>query len=127
MSTISISHTIRNPWDTAGFEEIVRHILGPRYSVSIVLIGDTVAKKLNKQYRNKTSPANILTFPLTKNEAEIFLNVAGIKREAHRFGFTPSQHGRFLLIHGCLHLKGHTHGSTMERAEERALKKFAIR
>lgn len=127
MSTISISRTIRTPWDTADYEDIVRHILGSKYSVSIVLTGDTTAKKLNSTYRNKDTAANILTFPIAENDAEIFLNVAGIKREAHRFGFTPSQHGRYLLIHGCLHLKGHTHGSTMERAEERLLKKFAIR
>ena len=127
MGTISVSHTIRNHWDTAGYEEIARHILGAHFSLSIVLIGPATARKLNKTYRNKDNPANILTFPLAKDAAEIFLNITAIKKEAHRFDFTPSQHAQYLLIHGCLHLKGHTHGRPMEQAEEKILKKFAIR
>lgn len=127
MNTITVSRTIRKPWNTAGYSDIVRHILGPKYNVSIVLIGNTKAKQLNKKYRNKEYAANILTFPLGNTDAEIFLNIPGIQQEAHTFDFTPSQHARFLLIHGCLHLKGYTHGGTMEQAEEHLLKKFNIR
>lgn len=127
MNTISVSRTIRTAWSTAGYGDIVRHVLGTHYTVSIVLIGNKKAKQLNKQYRNKDYSANVLTFPLDKTTAEIFLNIAGIKQEAHTFDLTPSQHARYLLIHGCLHLKGYTHGGTMEQAEERLLKKFNIR
>lgn len=127
MNSFSVSKTIRNPWNTSGYRNIVRHILGDTFSVSIVLIGSTKATQLNKKYRNKEYAANILTFPLDEHAAEIYLNISGIKKEAHTFGFTPSQHGRFLLIHGCLHLKGYTHGVTMERAEQRLLKELSIR
>jgi probable rRNA maturation factor len=72
-------------------------------------------------------PANVLSFPLTKNSGEIVLNIAKIKREASKFGFSPQGHAKYLLIHGCLHLKGYTHGSTMEQAEERLVKKFSLR
>lgn len=127
MSTISVSRTIRSPWNISGYVEIARDILGLQHNLSIVLIGDTKARALNLTYRKKNKAANVLTFPIKKNTSEIFLNISGIKREAHQFSFSPSQHAKYLLIHGCLHLKGYTHGSTMEQAEERFLKKFAIR
>jgi probable rRNA maturation factor len=125
MKTVTVSRTIRSAWSTAGYGDIVRHVLGIHYTVSIVLIGNKKAKQLNKQYRHKNYSANVLTFPLDKTNAEIFLNIAGIKKEAHRFDFTPSQHARYLLIHGCLHLKGFQHSSIMEKEEKKYLKVFS--
>jgi probable rRNA maturation factor len=127
MGTFSVSRTIRLPWDTNGYDTIARDILGVRYTLSLVLVGDTKARELNLQYRNKDTAANVLTFPLDKNSGEIFINIRGVKREAHLFDLTPSEHARFLLIHGCLHLKGYTHGSTMEKAEELFLKRHVLR
>ena len=127
MSTIDVSKTIRTPWSTSGYKEIVRGVLGSDYSLSIVLIGNAKARTLNKTYRNKDTPANILTFPLNKDFGEIFLNIAKVKTEAKKFDLTPSGYAKFLLIHGCLHLLGYSHGSTMEKAEKRLLSKYSIR
>jgi len=125
MGHFSVSQTIRLPWKTTGYEKIARDILGADFDLSIVLIADKKAFFLNKQYRNKETPANVLTFPFSKKSGEIFINIAKVKREARDFGFTPQVHAQYLLIHGCLHLKGHSHGSTMEKAEEYFLKKHS--
>ncbi len=127
MGVISISKTIRSRWSVIGYEEIVRAILGKKQNLSIVLIGDKKAQTLNKTYRNKNKSANILTFPLGENVGEIFINIAGVKKEAHLYDLTPSGYAKYLLIHGCLHLKGYAHGSTMDKAENKFLKKFSIR
>lgn len=127
MGTVTVSQTIRKPWKTSGFEEIVQDVLGSRYSLSVVLIGDKRALRLNRAHRKKDTPANVLTFPLTDIEGEIFINVDKAKREAKTFGFTQTEHIKYLLIHGCLHLKGYTHGSTMEKAEETLIKKYILR
>jgi len=82
---------------------------------------------LNKTCRGKDAPANVLSFALDTTAGEIYLNVPRIRREAHAYGLTPHGHAKFLFIHACLHLKGHTHGSTMEQAEEALLKRFDIR
>lgn len=124
---MAVSRTIRSKWSTAGYDDIVRHILGKRYELSIVLIGDTTARTLNRTHRGKDTPANVLTFPLDDTSGEIFLNIPKIKRQASTFGLSPAGHAKFLLIHGCLHLKGHTHGVTMEKAEERLAEKFDLR
>jgi len=123
----TVTRTAHRPWNTADFCGIARHVLGSSYLLSIVLIGDKRARVLNSTYRNKTKPTNVLSFPLSKHSGELFLNLARIQREAHRFGLSPQGHAKFLLIHGCLHLKGHTHGSTMEKAEKQLIKKFNLR
>jgi probable rRNA maturation factor len=119
--------TLHRPWDTEGYCEIKATVLGERYDLSIVLIGDTRARTLNRAHRARTTPANVLSFPVTPRAGEIFLNIARIRREAATFGLSPEGHARFLLIHGCLHLKGYSHGGTMERAEARLLKRFNVR
>jgi rRNA maturation RNase YbeY len=124
---VSVAKTIRSAWSTAGYDAIVRHILGARYSLSVLLCGDRTAARLNREHRGKDTAANVLTFPLTETSGEILLNIAKVRREASKFGLSPQGHAKFLLIHGCLHLKGYTHGSTMELAEERLAKKFDLR
>ena len=124
---LHISRTIRQEWTTTGYENIVRSILGKTYSLSLVLIGDTRARALSTTYRNKSTNSNVLTFPITTTDGEVFLNIPRIQREAHIFGLTPMGHAKFLLIHACLHLKGHAHGSTMEGAENRLVRKFKLR
>jgi len=123
----TIAKTTRRPWKTDPFASIAARILGSSYDLSVVLIGDKRARALNITHRGKCSPANVLTFPLTARKGEVFLNLARIMREAHRFGLSPAGHAQFLLIHACLHLKGRTHGSTMEKAEDYYVRKFDIR
>lgn len=124
---ITVTSTLRTPWKTDKIKTIARHILGPRYSLSIVLVGEKRARTLNKRYRGKDYVPNVLTFPIDAHSAEIFLTIPKIKREARRYGLSPHGHMLFLLIHGCLHLKGYAHGSTMERAEQKLLSAFNIR
>jgi probable rRNA maturation factor len=124
---LDIRTFIRIPWSTKGYADIVRSILGKSYTLSLVLIGETRARRLNQECRGKSTPANVLSFPLDKNSGEVFLTIPRIIKEAKRFGLSPEGHAKFLLIHACLHLKGYTHGSTMERAEDRLVKSFHIR
>lgn len=127
MANVNVSHSIRTTWDSSPFSEIVTAILGSRYSLSLVLIGDKKARKLNKAHKKKDTPANILTFPLTDIDGEMYINIPKAKREAPSFGFTHEQQVLYLLIHGCLHLKGYSHGSTMEQAEDMFIKRFILR
>lgn len=120
----TLSHTVRSPVPKIPFETIKKHILGSSYELSLVLIGDALAQKLNKEHKNKTNPTNILSFPISKTEGEIFINVRRAERDAKKFGHTSREHIAFLFIHGCLHLKGEVHGASMEAQEERLLKKL---
>ena len=78
-------------------------------------------KEINKKYRNKDRPTNILSFALRKDEGELILCPAVIKREAPKHDKTFKEFLGFLVIHGMLHLKGLDHGKKMEKLEEKYL------
>ena len=107
------------------FKKIKDAVLGKSYELSLVLMGDTMASRLNKEHKNKSGPTNILSFPLTKSEGEIFLNIRRAERDAKKFDHSQIQHITYLFIHGCLHLRGNKHGTVMEKAEEKLLLKFS--
>lgn len=102
------------------------YVLGKDYALSLVFIGDKKAKTLNTTYRNKETSANVLSFPLSKHEGEIFINLARVRREHKKFDLSYLGHVHYLFIHGLLHLKGLPHGSTMDKTERELRKKFGI-
>lgn len=106
------------------FARAARAVLGPSYDLSIVFVGDARSRTLNRTYRLKDKPTNVLSFPLSKQSGEIYLNVPLAVREANRFGETPRRHACFLFVHGLLHLKGLDHGKRMEHLEQQLMKKF---
>lgn len=99
-------------------------ILGKRFMLSLVFIGDKRAQTLNKTYRKKTYIPDVLTFPLDANEGEMFINPHQAKRRAKEFDMDTERFIALLFIHGLLHLKGVPHGSRMERLERAHLKRF---
>ncbi len=106
------------------FEAITKKILGGRYELSLVICGDVLAQKMNQTYRKKSYKPNVLSFPLSKQEGEIFLNVRAAAREARTRGLSARAWIAHLFVHGCFHLKGLSHGRIMERQEERMMRAF---
>ncbi len=125
MTSFSLSKTVRSRAPRIPFSEIATTILPKSYELSLVLIGDALGKRLNKEYKDRNYPTNILSFPLSTDSGEIFINVRRAEREAKKFNHTSKEHVQYLFIHGCLHLAGYPHGGTMERLEEKYMKKFS--
>lgn len=118
--------TEHQKWCSVSFLNIKNSILGKNYSLSLVFIGEKKSKELNKSYRNKNKPTNILSFPLSKNSGEIFITPKLAKKESKLFDTNPNDFLVFLFIHGLLHLKGMKHGSTMDKAEAKLRKQFRV-
>jgi probable rRNA maturation factor len=108
------------------FKKIKQSVLGKEYELSLVLIGDKLSQKLNREYRKINKPTNILTFPLSKDSGEIFINLNLAKKQSARFERKYNGFIGFLFIHGLLHLKGYEHSSKMEGEEKKIRKKFNI-
>jgi probable rRNA maturation factor len=108
------------------FSDIKNYILGSKYELGLIFVGDTLSKRLNTTYRGKAKIANILSFPYSKTEGEIFIHLGRAESEAKKFDHTYIQHLTFLLIHGLLHLKGLDHSAKMENEEQRILKRFGF-
>ena len=121
---IDITNTTRKEYPRHRYEDIVRHIGGKSYSLSLVFIGETRSRKLNNEHRNKQYVANVLSFPLSPKVGEIYICLSKANKDAKKFNRTYQQFVGDLFIHGMLHLKGYTHGSTMDRKEASLRKKF---
>lgn len=123
---VEITCTVRGRTTSIPFEKIAGEILGKSYSLSLVLSGDKLARRINRTYRKKDYSPNVLSFPLQKNEGEIFLNVRKAEREAHAMKIPSRARIAHLFAHGCFHLRGLKHGAKMDTEEQRILKRFGF-
>ncbi len=108
------------------FQKMKDKILGKDYDLSWAFITPKKIQELNRIYRGKNMPTDILSFPLSKKEGEIYLCKSESRKEAKNFDRDYENFIDFLFIHGLVHLKGYDHGSTMERIEAKFRKEFGI-
>ena len=97
--------------------------------VSICLVSDAEMARLNKKYRKKSKPTDVLSFP--SNDAAAFRRASAkslgdlaiapmvARRNAKRFGRTLPDELRILILHGVLHLMGYDHESDSGQMERR--------
>lgn len=124
--TFDIKNNTKGKLPCLPFAEIKNAVLGKNYELSLVFIGSTLSRRLNRERRGKDKPANILSFPLTKKSGEIFIDIGHAKKQSPQFETTPEKFIGLLFIHGLHHLAGLQHGSKMEEEEELTRKKFKI-
>ena len=103
---------------------IKEEILGKNYELSIAIVGDKKIQNLNKKFRNKDYATDVLSFPLSKDSGEIFLNLNIATKKSIEFNMRVNEYYYFVLIHSMLHLKGYFHGTKMEKEEQKIMKKF---
>lgn len=116
MANVSITKTVQGRLPSLPFADIKNAVLGKDYELSLVFCANALSRRLNRTYRGKDYPTNVLSFPISNNSGEIFINVRRLK------GFSVGN----LFIHALFHLKGLDHGDTMERAEEKVRTMFKI-
>jgi rRNA maturation RNase YbeY len=93
--------------------------------LALVLAGDGLLRRLNRQYRGKDEPTDVLSFPGEGGEqglGDIVISVATAERNARRLGRTLAQELDVLALHGFLHVLGYDHETddgTMDRLEGR--------
>ena len=106
------------------FLAIKEKILSKNYNLNVIFCSPLLSQKLNREYRAKDYPTNILSFPLDETQGEIYIQLqkARLDAKSHDMGYNKFIH--LLFIHGCLHLLGHDHGDHMEDIEEKYLSKF---
>lgn len=100
--------------------------------VAILLTDDAAVAELNRQFRGKSGPTNVLSFPAAPMPGEgpaplgdLVLAYGVCAAEAEAQGKTLSDHLSHLVVHGVLHLLGRDHEDDAEaeamEAEERAI------
>jgi probable rRNA maturation factor len=90
--------------------------------IVVLLCNDAEMKALNKEYRQKNAPTNVLSFPAPRmpgiaHLGDIALGLETCIREANEQKKTLKNHVLHLSVHGALHLLGYDHMND-EEAEE---------
>lgn len=120
------SKTNSSAIDELVFSKIKKAVLGHSYELSLVIIGREEIRKLNKTCRGIDKPTDILSFPLTEKEGEIFICPEMTRKEAPNFDMDYHNFIKYLFIHGLVHLKGFEHSDKMEIKERKIRKIFNI-
>jgi probable rRNA maturation factor len=104
--------------------------------LSVVFCDDTFIQALNRDWRGKDRPTNVLSFPADPTARAITLGDIVIAyettaREASSEGRALRDHVTHLVVHGVFHLLGYDHetdseAEVMEKLEVRALMALGI-
>ncbi|WAC22967.1 rRNA maturation RNase YbeY [Blastomonas sp. SL216] len=115
-------------------------------SVSVHFGSDDEVQALNRDYRHKDKPTNVLSFPMIDPDdfvalantddgevllGDIMLAHQTCAREAEEKGIALTAHATHLVAHGMLHLLGHDHieeadAEIMEALEVKALANLGL-
>ena len=106
------------------FKKIKDAALGQGYELSLVFVTSKISHEINNKYRGKDKSTNILSFPYSKDDGEILMDLNLIKEEARSQNENFKTYITYLFIHGLIHLKGFDHGSRMEGEEKKIREKF---
>jgi probable rRNA maturation factor len=144
-------------WDALALKAVaaaVRHSTNADYAtqaamfeIAVKLTDDHEVQTLNKAYRGKDKPTNVLSFPMVQrdlleamantDDGEVLLGdivlAAGVcAAEAAEKGIAIPDHAAHLIVHGTFHLLGYDHmvdieAEEMEALEIRALASIGLR
>lgn len=94
--------------------------------VTVVLSDDQNVSALNSQFRGKSKPTNVLSFPAGAgaepgNLGDIVVACETLLREAADEDISPEHHFQHLIVHGILHLMGFDHETDAEAERMEAL------
>ena len=96
-------------------------------ALSIILTDDDGIRKINRKYRKKARPTDVISFayrdspfpgPIGAVEelGDLYISLERALDQAARFGVTPAEELMRLLAHGILHLAGYDHERSTDDA-----------
>ncbi len=106
--------------------------------IGIVVTGDAVVRRLNREFCGEDAPTDVLSFALTEGRddfplppgkavrlGEVVISLPTARRQAKQAGHSLEREVALLLVHGLLHLLGYDHAVESEerrmRSREQAL------
>lgn len=106
-------------------------LANPRLVASLLFTSDAEVHALNREWRQRDKPTNVLSFPMLERAelehlapdgppvmlGDIALAHETCAREAAEKGVPLEAHAAHLIVHGLLHLAGHDHVESDEQAE----------
>jgi rRNA maturation RNase YbeY len=116
--------------------QIMAYLGCSEQELSVVFSNDRLLQKLNRTYRHKDRPTNVLAFPQVPTYAseptstilgDVIVSLPMAAREAHDLKQSLEERVIYLLLHGILHLLGYEHeGSAAQRRRMEALEQEVL-
>lgn len=111
--------------------------LRDRAELSLLLTDDAGIRALNRDWRGRDRPTNVLAFPMLDADAapdgpdalllgDVVLAHETSAREAEASGMALDHHVAHLVVHGVLHLLGHDHEEDAEAERMEALETLIL-
>lgn len=109
-------------------EKMLAHRRLADVELSVALVGDAAIHALNREYRKKNKPTDVLAFPLLELDprrgpapsgllGDVILSIDTARRQARRHRRPLLAELTMLLAHGLLHLLGYDHQTDAEERE----------
>lgn len=127
----------RRDWQEIARAFFKASALKGKYYFSLALVDDKGIKKINRLYRGRNRPTDVLSFAEDWRQPDFFgqpghylgevvISVPTAKKQARLAGHSYRREAAALLIHGLAHLLGHDH-ENVSRQQEQAMKKLEQR
>ncbi len=107
------------------------------YYLSFLITTDEVIREINREYREKDSATDVISFAYNETEnmgpvnilGDIVISADRIRYQSEEYGHTSEREFYYVLCHGLLHLLGYDHieekeRSIMRKKEEEILEEF---
>ncbi|MBA3863169.1 MAG: rRNA maturation RNase YbeY [Alphaproteobacteria bacterium HGW-Alphaproteobacteria-9] len=115
-------------------------LANPRLMASLLFTSDAEVHALNREWRGRDKPTNVLSFPMLERDeleglapegppvmlGDIALAYETCAREAAEKAVPLEHHTAHLIVHGLLHLAGHDHVDSDAQAEQMEALETAI-
>ena len=108
------------------------------HNATIVLLSDAAIRKLNRKFRGKNYPTDVLSFPAVAepfetgdrdNLGEVIISVERAAGQAKQNRLSLDEEVKRLILHGLLHLSGYDHETDdgeMNRLELKLRRRLGI-
>ena len=111
-----------------------RRTLPTGADLCIRIVGSAASRRLNRDYRGKDQPTNVLSFPAGAIESalgdvlgDLVICAPVVAAEARAQGKAAAAHWAHMVVHGTLHLLGYDHERTQDARTMEALEVEILR
>ena len=120
-TSIKVSLTLLKKW----VKQIWKELNLSEADFDLTLVDDEEIRDLNRRFRNKDKPTDVLSFPIQSSLqsrfgkgflGDVVISLPTTLRQAQEYQKTFEEELAFLVIHGCLHLLGYDHEKSKKEA-----------
>ncbi len=117
---IEINNRTEYDLEVEELKNLVADVYSGEKDISIAFISPSKISILNKKYRDKEGPTDVLSFPGDLFLGEVLIAPQVVKKQAEESGIDFDDQLKRVLVHGVLHLLGYDHKNKKQKEEMRA-------